>query len=133
MGAGFATAALLTTGSVGAQTKCSRISFITPQIAQYVALQPLYRRSCVVGFHSRASFCASANCAEVQAYLDFMTWRANHGYGSFIKFWQRASEWHETTEPYARSYQRIASAFPDQMRRFEVIVKPIQDTMLGPL
>jgi hypothetical protein len=74
-----------------------------------------------------------ANEAKIafNAEMDFFEWRAEHEDHAFPAFMKRYLQWLRAAEPYARSYERIASAFPQHMWRFKEIVLPIQREIFG--
>jgi hypothetical protein len=65
------------------------------------------------------------------AEVAFFEWREDNEGQNFGEWMRRYSAYFAAGEPYARSYLRIATDFPQHMWRFKEIVLPIQREIFG--
>ena len=66
-----------------------------------------------------------------QAELDFFDWRADNESAPFKTYMDKYLEWVDCSEPYADSYARMASEYPQLMEKVEAIVLPIKREIFG--
>jgi len=67
----------------------------------------------------------------LEAERAFLEWRAENLDAPFPEQLRRMGEWMEAGEPYAASYKRIRTRFPEAMDRVHALLLPIQKQVLG--
>jgi hypothetical protein len=65
-----------------------------------------------------------------EAQRNFLDWRKKSHEATFVEWLQHYSEMVAASEPWAASYQRIRSEFPDLMDQLHALLLPIQREIL---
>jgi len=65
-----------------------------------------------------------------EAEVNFRRWRAGHP-NDIVGLVNRYAAWVEAGEPFARSYRRLVSQYPEAIGRLSELLLPIQRQLLG--
>ncbi len=68
----------------------------------------------------------------LEAEKAFMAWRRDTPNAPFAERLQRYADWAEASEPFAASYRRISTAFPDDMDRLHELLLPVLREIIVP-
>jgi hypothetical protein len=68
----------------------------------------------------------------LEAEQTFMAWRRDTPNAPFAERLRQYAAWAEASEPFAASYRRISTAFPDYMDRLHELLLPVQREIIVP-